>query len=95
MGTQEAPNYVLMGSGFNTIDENPSAQTDSRIYINEKAATTTIKSYQTQFPFDTDLMKSEEAVMALYDIGRIRKLVPMRKWITSVWNCSKSRKQRK
>ena len=73
VGTQEAPDYVLMGSGFNTIDENPSAQTDSRIYINEKAATTTIKSYQTQFPFDTDLMKSEKAVMALYDIGRNQK----------------------
>lgn len=73
VGTADAPRYVLMGSGFNTLDENPSAQTDSKTYINEKSATTTIKSYQTQFPFDSDLMKSEEAVMALYDIGRNQK----------------------
>lgn len=65
--------YNLMGVGFNTLDENPSAQTDGKIYISDRSQTNYIKSYQTQFPFDTDLMKSEATVMALYDIGRNQK----------------------
>lgn len=69
-GTEE---WSLCGAGYNTLDENPSAQVDSKVYINDKAASSTIKSYQPQFPFDTDLMKSEPAVMALYDIGRNHK----------------------
>lgn len=55
--------WVLMGAGFNSLDENPSAQTESKTYINDKSATSYIKGYQTQFPFDTDLIKSEPALM--------------------------------
>ncbi len=65
--------YEFMGTGFNTLDESPSAQNDQKTYICDKSATTTIKGYQTQFPFDTDLVKSERAVMFLYDIGRNQK----------------------
>ncbi|MFV0315178.1 MAG: hypothetical protein ACK5I7_08765 [Anaerotignum sp.] len=72
-GTQEVPKFALMGVGFNTLDENPNAQTDGKTYIHQKAQTSQIKNYQTQFPFDTDLIASEEAVMALYDIGRNQK----------------------
>lgn len=72
-GTEEAPDFALMGVGFNTLDENPNAQTDSKTYINQKVQTSQIKNYQTQFPFDTDLIASEEAVMALYEIGRDQK----------------------
>ena len=62
--------YALMGAGFNTLDENPAAQLDTKAYINDKAASSIVKGYQPQFPFDTDLIKSEEAVMELYKIGR-------------------------
>lgn len=62
--------FELMGTGFNTLDENPSAQTESKVYINDKAATSIIKSYQPQFPFDSDLMVSENPIMELYSIGR-------------------------
>lgn len=65
--------YELMGSGFNTLDESPSAQLDTKTYINDVSATSNIKSYQTQFAFDTDLVPSEAAVMFLYDIGRNQK----------------------
>lgn len=65
--------FVLMGTGFNTLDENPSAQMDTKVYINDKSATSTIKSYQTQFPFDSDLILEEEAVMDLYLVGRDQK----------------------
>ena len=64
------PTYELMGAGFNTLDENPAAQLDTKTYISDKAASSIIKSYQPQFPFDTDLIKSEKAVMDLYNIGR-------------------------
>ena len=62
--------YALMGAGFNTLDENPAAQLDTKTYVNDKAASSNIKGYQPQFPFDTDLIASEAAVMELYKIGR-------------------------
>ena len=65
--------FALMGVGFNTLDENPTAQKDAKTYINQKAQTTQIKSYQPTFPFDTDLITDEEAVMAIYDSGRNQK----------------------
>lgn len=65
--------YSLMGVGFNTLDENPAAQSDGKTYIHQKSQTSHIKGYQTQFPFDTDLIASEAAVMALYDVGRNQK----------------------
>jgi hypothetical protein len=70
LGTAETPNWVLMGTGFNNLDENPQAQIETKAYINNKSATSIIKGYQTQFPFDTDLIESEEAIMALYNVGR-------------------------
>lgn len=69
-GADGAVTYALMGVGFNTLDENPSAQTDGKTYINQKAQSNQIKGYQPTFPFDTDLVKDEEAVMALYQVGR-------------------------
>ena len=72
-GTSSSPVWSLMGVGFNTLDENPQAQVDTKAYISDKAYTAIVKGYQTQFPFDTDLIKSEAAIMALYDIGRNQK----------------------
>lgn len=72
-GTDSTESYVLMGVGFNTLDESPNAQKDSKTYINQKAQTSTIKSYQPTFAFDSDLIADEAAVMALYDIGRNQK----------------------
>lgn len=62
--------FALMGVGFNTLDENPNAQTDTKTYISEKASSSVIKSYQPQFSFDSDLIKEESAIMALYNVGR-------------------------
>ena len=65
--------YELMGAGFNTLDENPAAQLDTKTYVNDRSATSTIKGYQAQFPYDTDLIASEKAVMYLYEVGRNQK----------------------
>ncbi|MFL8712801.1 hypothetical protein Q3304_18665 [Clostridioides sp. GD02377] len=70
LGDDGQNSWELMGAGFNTLDENPSAQSDSKTYINDKNSTSAIKSYQTQFPFESDLIKSEKAIMELYKVGR-------------------------
>lgn len=67
---KEKEDYVLMGTGFNTLDENPNAQMDTKTYINNETATSSIKGYQTQFPFDADLIADDRAVMSLYKVGR-------------------------
>lgn len=71
--SDDTENFVLMGTGFNTLDENPTAQNNETIYINDRATTNYIKSYKPVFPFDTDLIADEAAVMALYDVGRNQK----------------------
>lgn len=73
VSTTSTPEWALMGVGFNTLDENPNAQVDSKTYVNQKNQSSQVKGYQTQFPFDTDLIASEDAVMALYGVGRDQK----------------------
>ena len=68
--TGESPNFVLMGTGFTTLDENPGAQTSKKKYVNEKASSSSITSYETVFPFTSDLIVQQEAVLALYKVGR-------------------------
>lgn len=69
-GDSTTPAYVLMGTGFNTLNESFNPQTETKTYVNDKSASTSINSYQEQFPFDADFIKSEEAVLYLYNIGR-------------------------
>ena len=41
--------FELMGVGFETLDENPNAQSMQKTYINQATATNVVKSYQFQF----------------------------------------------
>ena len=66
----ENPSFVLMGTGFTTLDENPGAQTSKKKYVNEAASSSSITSYETVFPFESDLIIQQEAVLALYNVGR-------------------------
>lgn len=68
--TEETPKFVLMGTGFTTLDENPGAQTSKKKYVNEAASSSSITSYETVFPFESDLIIQQEAVLALYHVGR-------------------------
>ncbi len=68
--TAEAPEFVLMGTGFTTLDENPGAQTSKKKYVNEASSSSSITSYETTFPFESDLIIQQEAVLALYHVGR-------------------------
>lgn len=63
----------LMGAGFLTLDENPSAKVETTAYINNRSASGTITGYETVFPFDTQLISDEAAVKFIYDIARNQK----------------------
>ena len=69
-GSVISPVWSLMGAGFNSLDEKPNAQKKTQVYINDAAATSSIKSYEPSFSFDTDFISDELAIAALYAIGR-------------------------
>lgn len=62
--------YELMGLGFESLNESPNAQSNSKTYINQRSQSSFIKSYQREFPYSADMIKSEKALMALYDVNR-------------------------
>ena len=68
--TKGTPSFVLMGTGFTTLDENPGAQTAKKKYVNEASSSSSITRYETVFPFKSDLIIQQEAVLALYRVGR-------------------------
>lgn len=70
VGDSETPNWVLMGAGFTTLDEEPGAQTESVKYVNEVSASSSITSYETTFAFEAEQIVTEEAVNAIYEVGR-------------------------
>lgn len=70
VGTEENPVFVLMGTGFSTLDESPGAQKSTKKYVNEASKSSSITSYETSFPFESDLIKEEKAIIALYNVGR-------------------------
>ena len=74
VGTSESPKFALMGIGFTSLNENPNAQEDEKIYINQKSSTTKVKSYNTEFEFNAELIREEEATMKIYDISRNHKV---------------------
>lgn len=73
VGTIAEEKYALMGAGFTALGESPNAQTKTKKYINEKASTTNVNSYQPQFDFEADQIKDDEAVQFIYNVGRNEK----------------------
>lgn len=69
----EAPTNSLMGTGFLTLDENPSAKVDKTAFVSDKSASGSITGYETTFPFDTQLIKDDAAIEYLYNIARDQK----------------------
>lgn len=70
IGTSESPNWVLMGVGFTSLNETFGAESESSKYVNEASESSSVTSYKTVFPFEAHLIKSQEAVNALYTVGR-------------------------
>lgn len=69
-GTEEAPEWALMGTGFTTLDESPGAQTESVKYVNEASSSSCVTGYETSFPFEAEHIVEEEAIDAIYTVGR-------------------------
>ena len=61
--------YELCGVGFTDLNENPSAQTSKKRYINQKSSTTTITGYDWSAPFKTDMIRSDKVVDFICGIG--------------------------
>ena len=70
VGTAGETEFVLMGAGFKTLDENPAAQPSSTRYINDKSASKSINGYDWNAAFDIDQIKDEKAVEFICQIGR-------------------------
>lgn len=70
VGTSEEPKWVLMGYGFTTLDEEFGAQSESSKYIHEPSEYSSVVAYTSVFPFTTHMIPDEEAVNALYAVGR-------------------------
>lgn len=70
IGTSESPNWVLMGVGFTSLNETFGAESESSKYVNEASESSSVTSYKSMFPFEAHLIKSQEAVNALYTVGR-------------------------
>lgn len=71
---EENPVFSFLGAGVKTLDENPSAQTKSRRYINDKSATKSVNGYDWSAPFDADQIRSQAAIAFLCDIGEKQKI---------------------
>lgn len=70
VGTEDSPEWVLMGTGFTTLDESPGAQTESVKYVNEASSSSSVTGYETSFPFEAEHIVEEKAIDAIYMVGR-------------------------
>lgn len=62
--------YEFMGAGFTSLNESPSAQTDSVTYINESTSSTDITGYETEFGYEANHIPSQKAIAELWKDGR-------------------------
>lgn len=70
---ETAEKYVLLGFGVTQLDDSPSAKASSKRYVSQKSATQTIGSYEWTAPLEFDLIRSEEAIAFIADIGENEK----------------------
>ena len=70
VGTKANPVWALCGTGFNSLDESPNAQVDSKVYIHEDEAHPSITRYERSFSFDTDVWNDQKAIKKIYEIQR-------------------------
>jgi hypothetical protein len=70
VGSDATAEYVLMGTGFTTLDEEPGAQTEAVKYVNEASTSSSVTGYETTFPYEAEHIIDEKAVDAIYTVGR-------------------------
>lgn len=72
-GASGSEEYALMGTGFSSLDENPSATVDNTAYINDRSSSGSITGYENTFPFDTQFISDDAAIKHIYDVARNQK----------------------
>lgn len=70
VGISDSEEYELMGFGFETLDEDYGAKTDTTCYINQETSSTTLISYDGEFPYTFAYIQGEKALMSLQKTGR-------------------------
>ncbi len=73
LGTDDAPDWVICGTGWKKFSESPNAQTESTKYINMESETTDTVSYAPKYSFECDLMANERTIKEIYSIAKGRK----------------------
>ena len=68
--------FELLGTGFTELDESPSAQTSSKLYINQSSASQSITGYEWATSFNADQIASENAITYIRNIGEMQLLGP-------------------
>lgn len=70
IGSSESEEWVLLGYGFESLDEEPGAQTDTTCYINEETSSTSIIKYVAKFPYVSEMIPDEKGIKNLWSTGR-------------------------
>lgn len=73
VGSEDAPDIQVM-SVFETVEEEPAAQTVQKHYTSDASATTLTTGYQTKFPLSGDLYKNNKVIEFIRDIAEEQKL---------------------
>jgi len=68
-GTELAPEYHLMGKGFESLDDKLNANVDEATYVSDKSASKTITGYAPEWGFDGAVIKDEDTISFLRAIG--------------------------
>lgn len=65
--------FELLGTGYTELNENPSAQTTSKRYINQSSSTQSVTGYEWSTSFNTDQIVSEKSIEHIRNIGEMQK----------------------
>lgn len=60
IGTESAPQYVLLGDGITSLTENFNPTTDTKQYINQANGSTSVKSYTPSISVDKEYIVDDE-----------------------------------
>lgn len=72
--TPETEETIELMSVFNTIDENPQAQTKETHYTSQKTSTVQTTGYKPQFPITGDMFHNEKTIEFIRDIAEEQKI---------------------
>lgn len=73
-GADGVENWCYLGGAMTSINEELNPKTESTAYVGDESATTDVLGYEVKFPFESDLFKSHEATLWIYDVGREQKV---------------------